>query len=201
METSSFDVMDLLADLFEFRFGVHDSLGKGGIVGLGSDGVKLTVDLLAEKIHGAAHHSGTFDVAVKLPEVGAQPGEFFCYLAAVSKERDFLEDPLVVRVEIQVSVTEAAQEVLAMGGDDRRSVFLDLVSEFLERGKDPFEFGLEVGALLRPHLDEAFEGLIKSRLQGGPDLFHPVVLSKDEDIGSAEIVGAFGGELLFEPFG
>ena len=155
MEASSFYILYLFADLFEFRFGVHDCLGKGGIVGFGTDGVELTVDLLTEKIHGSTHYPGTFDVAVKFPEVGAQPGEFFGYLAAVGEECDFLEDPFVARVEIQFSVTKASQEVLAMRGDDRRSMFLDFMSELLECGKDTFEFGLEVRTLLRPHLETA----------------------------------------------
>jgi hypothetical protein len=32
-EVSSFDILHLFADLFEFRLGVYDQLGKGGIVG------------------------------------------------------------------------------------------------------------------------------------------------------------------------
>ena len=55
---------------------------------------------------------------MELPEVRAQPGEFFRYLAAVGEERDLLEDPLVIRSEIQIRITEAAQEVLAMCGDN-----------------------------------------------------------------------------------
>ncbi len=46
-----FDVLHLLADSLEFRFGIHDRLREGGVVGLGADGIELAVDLLAEEIH------------------------------------------------------------------------------------------------------------------------------------------------------
>ncbi len=75
------------------------------------------------------------------------------------------------------------------------------MGEGLKRGKDTFEFDLEVGALLGAHLDQAVESLIQSWLQGGPDLFHLVVFFEDKDIGSTEVVCTPGGELLLQAFG
>ena len=80
-------------------------------------------------------------------------------------------------------------------------MLLNLMGEGLKRGKDTFEFDLEVGTLLGAHLDQAVKSLIQSRLQGGPDLFHLVVFFEDKDIGSAEVVATPGGEFLFEAIG
>ena len=45
-----FHVLDLLADFLELDFGIYNELCKVGIIGLGSNGVELTVELLAEKV-------------------------------------------------------------------------------------------------------------------------------------------------------
>ena len=71
------DVLDLFADFFELGFCGYDVVGDFGVVGFGADGVELAVELLAEKVEGAADGVGGGEEFGELLKVGGEAGELF----------------------------------------------------------------------------------------------------------------------------
>ena len=52
------DILNLFADFFEFCFCADDMVGDLGVVCLGTDGVELAIELLAEEVERASYRGG-----------------------------------------------------------------------------------------------------------------------------------------------
>src|SRR5690606_22254460 len=72
----SFDILYLLADLFQLRFGFHDPLGYLGVAGFGSDGIPFAMQFLYEEIHLAAYRPRLVRQALQLPQVTVNASQF-----------------------------------------------------------------------------------------------------------------------------
>ena len=93
----SFDVLDLLAEFFQFGFEDDHFAGNEAVVGLGTEGVDFAVDFLREKIEGASDRLGGFEAVVELLEMALQAGQFLGHVGAVGKIEDFLEQALLLQ--------------------------------------------------------------------------------------------------------
>lgn len=71
-----------------------------------------------------------------------QAGKLFRDIAAIGEEGDLLEDPFVLKIEFQLGLPQAPEEVVAMRGDDGGSVLLDLGGEIFETGEEALELNL-----------------------------------------------------------
>ena len=191
---ASLYILNLFADLFEFRFRVDDVLGEGCVVGFGADRVEFAVEFLAEEVEGAADGIAAGEVFVEFAEVGAEAGGFLGDVAAVGEEGDFLEDAVVVEAEVESGFAEAAEEGVTVGGDDCGGFCFDLTGLLFELAEAMLKVCFQVIALRESHGDEAGDGVVEGGFDGGEDGFRVGVFFEAEDIGGAEKVFGIGDD-------
>ena len=121
-----FDVLDLFADFFQFAFGLDDSLGDAGVVGLRADGVEFAVDFLAEEVERTAGRFGTVEIFVEFPQVRIEARQFFRNITTVGEQRDFPRHPLVIRLQVEPGIAQTLVQQLAIARGAVRRVGSDL---------------------------------------------------------------------------
>ena len=155
-------------------------MGDFGVVCLGTDGVELAIEFLAEKVEGTANRLGCGEELGEFLEVSGESGDFFGDVAAVAEEGDLLEDALVGGIDFEVSIGESLHEEFALSDGNGGCDGGDLFGEALQDGEPGGEVGFEGLSLFSSSNSECFEGFGECWLDGGEDFFDVVTVIDQE---------------------
>src|SRR4029077_4710778 len=96
-------VLNLLADLLQFRLATDDALGDCSVIGFRSKRVELAKNLLRDEFQCAPNRLFAAQMMGKLNKMTLKSRQLFRYISAIGEERNLFQHALVLVSQRQPS--------------------------------------------------------------------------------------------------
>ncbi len=146
-----FDILHLLAEALQFRFGVDNMAGHFGVISLGADGVAFAEHLLGEEIEGASVGLPGGQAGAELDEVALEAAEFLGDVGAVGEKGEFAGETFIICGKGGVEGGESGAHGFAVFGGDGGGEFADGGDFLAEAVEEAAQFFGKVGAFAGAH--------------------------------------------------
>src|SRR5712672_3991574 len=94
-------ILNLLADLLQFGLAADDALGDWSVIRFRSKRVEFAKNLLRDEFQCASNRLFAAQMMGKLSKMTLKSCQFFRYISAFGKERNFFQDALVLVTQRQ----------------------------------------------------------------------------------------------------
>src|SRR5690349_20450158 len=167
LESSSLDVLDLLAQLLDRRLQVDPDTGEADIGALGAERIGLAVEFLAEEVELAPDRAALGHQIARRRNMGVEPVQLLAHIRLAGENRGFLRQ--TVLVQRRQALQQFGELLLHLLPNRQRLGAGTLRRRLAEALNLVHMRGDEIGEALAfdlAHLGEAVDRLAEALLQG-----------------------------------
>src|SRR5215211_2732943 len=103
-------ILNLLADLLQFRLAADDALGNCSVIRFRAKRVEFAKNLLRDEFQCASNRLFATQMMGKLSKMTFKPRQLFRYISAIGKECNFFQDTLVLVSQRQACFLDSVEQ-------------------------------------------------------------------------------------------